>query len=425
MEFLEDKFRFTFTHMKKFSVISNAIKGTVSAYAAAEMLGVSRRHIFRLKKRLKQNGMISILHGNRGKTPHNKITKELKEQIFEIFDDWHSKTDLGVNSAHLQDILSKECGIQLSRQTLWRWLRATGRRMPLRTWRKHRKARERSHSEGQILFLDGSEHPWLGKAYPSVTLILCTDDATSKALYGVFVDQENLFGCFEVAYHVFSQYGLPHAFYLDRASQFKTTRKKYDSEYVLAPPTHWQKAMSTLAVRCIYSYSPQARGRGERANGTFQGRLASELQYHKITDLREATTYLNKVFIPGYNQKFSVKPRAKPIWREKPSTQILQANLAIRQIRLVGNDNCVWFENTRYQILPHPRVTHVYRAEVEVRKCFDGVVTILHKKYGLLNYKILKKRTHGNQKKIKELTAHPNLLVTKSLLQRGDQIAVT
>ena len=178
----DGELRFTWSEMKRLDVVSLCCEGKLSAYDAGEMLGVSRRQIFRLKQSLRKTGTRFVFHANKGKRPHNQFSIETKKTVFKIFDDWRSKTDLGVNCAHLEDILGAQ-GIKVTRQTLWRWLRATGRRMPLRSWKKHRKARERSASEGQILFLDGSEHAWFGKAYPNATLILCTDDATSKALF--------------------------------------------------------------------------------------------------------------------------------------------------------------------------------------------------------------------------------------------------
>lgn len=404
--------------VKLFSVISNVIEGRISAAYAADALGITRRHVFRLKKRLRVHGATALEHGNRKRLPANSTCLATRKKIFEVFDDWKQKTDLGLNCAHFAEILNEEHDIKISRQTLWRWLRQTGRRMPLRAFKKHRKARLRAASEGQILFLDGSEHLWFGAKFPHVTLILCTDDATSKALYGVFIDFENLAGCFETAFHVFSRHGLPHTFYLDRASQFKTTRKRY--EEIEAPPTYWQEAMAAFGVRCIFANSPQARGRGERINGTFQGRLAAELQYKGIHDLARATTYLNTIFIPAYNRKFAKKARGQPLWREKPPVEMLRANLSVREIRKVQNDCTIWFENRRYQILPSAKVFNLAKAEVEIRKCFDGTITIVHRKYGALDYELIKERASWKGRK-----SPPNPLVTKSLLHTGDIFAVT
>jgi hypothetical protein len=55
-------------------------------------------------------------------------------------------------------------------------------------------------------------------------LILCTDNVTGKPLYGLFQKKEDLDGCFQACLEVFQKYGLPASFYLDRASQFTTTR---------------------------------------------------------------------------------------------------------------------------------------------------------------------------------------------------------
>ena len=67
--------------------------------------------------------------------------------------------------------------------------------------------------------------------------------------------------------------------------------------------------MQTLAVQLIFADSPQARGRGERINQSFQDRLVAELDHHHITDPAEATDYLNRIFIPKYAKRFGVKPR--------------------------------------------------------------------------------------------------------------------
>ena len=92
-----------------------------------------------------------------------------------------------------------------------------------------------------------------------------------KPLYGLFRKEEDLDGCFQVCGEVFARLGRPSVFYLDRASQFKTTRLKSDP----VEPTQFQRAMSELGIRLIFAYSPQARGRGERINRTFQDRLVA------------------------------------------------------------------------------------------------------------------------------------------------------
>ena len=162
-------------------------------------------------------------------------------------------------------------------------------------------------------------------------------------------------GCFDAAYNVFSKYGLPASFYLDRASQFKTTRKKYDYSEQPPPPTAWQQAMSNLAIRCIFAFSPQARGRGERMNGSFQGRLVAELQFNNIRTLEAGTKYMNEVFIPDFNKRFAVEAPEEPVWRKNLNMTDVAFALGVAEKRLVQNDNTFHYCKGHFQILPHPK----------------------------------------------------------------------
>lgn len=56
----------------------------------------------------------------------------------------------------------------------------------------------------------------------------------------------------------------------------------------------------------ITAYSPQTRGRGERAFQTHQGRLPQELAKAGITDMDSANTYLEQCYRAAHNQAFAV-----------------------------------------------------------------------------------------------------------------------
>lgn len=384
--------RFSLVIVNRISVLNMLQLGKISTLEASEQLALSCRQVLRLKKRFIVEGPGGLKHRGIGRKANNYLEKKKVELIKSTFDSWYSKTDVGINCSHLTDVLKREHGLIVSRQTVWRILRRDAKVVPCRRVKKHRLRRERSSREGELLFLDGSPHPWFGKDRGSATLLLCVDDATSKALHGLFVPQENLLGCLEVAYQVFLKYGLPMAFYLDRASQFKTTRKKYEEG--TAPLTHWQKTMGRLGIRCIFAYSAQARGRGERMNGSFQGRLAAEFQYQKIFRLQAANRYLNEVFIPEYNNRFAVAPKvAENVWRKLTPEQDIASALASQQIRLVDKDNTFNFEGGHYQILPHD--SRIPLAQTNIRVCLglDGVVRADHPKIGPLQLKQLSQRS--------------------------------
>lgn len=409
---------FTLKVVTRFSVLKNLIDGKVSAQDAANQLRISRRQVLRLKKRIRSHGISGLGHRGIGRAAPNRLSRRTLDLILRVFDQWYARTDVGVNCAHLSDILEREHGLRVCRQTVWRLLRSQARVVPCKRVRKHRLRRERSDREGQLLFLDGSPHPWFGADRLAATLILCSDDATGKALHGLFVPHENLAGCLEVAFQVFQRYGLPSAFYLDRASQFKTTRKQYQGSGLDAPPTFWQESMSRLGIRCIFAYSPQARGRGERMNGSFQGRLAAELQFKKIRRIHEANRYLNEVFIPDYNSRFSVQPKiASCSWRPLPAGIDSRAILAgARVSRHVDRDNTFHFEGIHYQVLPHEKAPTLATTEITVSKAFDGSVHAEHHRLGPLRIQ----PTEPAPRKIER-----NKRVTFRLQPAGDSLAAT
>jgi transposase len=376
------------------SVIEQSLTGIISVSQAAAQLSLSRRQVLRLRRTFLQRGAEGLQHGNRGRRPFNVTRPALKRRVLAIFSEWRRKCDGAVNAAHLRDILERDHGILLSRQTLWRWLRERGAVAEPRRKRRHRLRREREAREGAMLFLDGSPHRWFGPKKRKSTLILCSDDATGKALYGLFVDAEDRNSCFHVTLEVFRQHGLPQAFYLDRATQFVTTRPKKDGEAILEP-THWQQALRALGIRCIFATSPQARGRGERLNGSFQRRLTFELSYRRIESLVEASRFLNEVFIPEYNQRFSVKPAASPgAWRQAPKID-LRTVLCAKWKRHVSHDNTILHHNGRYQLLQDSRGFCFAGKSVEAQEWFDGSVRFFHPRTGLVSARLVEQRNRS------------------------------
>ena len=80
------------------------------------------------------------------------------------------------------------------------------------------------------------------------------------------------------------------ALYSDRASHFFETPQAggpVDRQRL----TQVGRALKELGIQMIPAYSPQARGRGERRFGTWQGRLPQELRLAGITGVEEANRF--------------------------------------------------------------------------------------------------------------------------------------
>jgi hypothetical protein len=386
--------RLTLNQVQRYETCQALLEGRLSLPEAALALRLSPRQVLRLKQRLLAEGPQGLIHRNTARPPANRTPPELKQHVLHLA----TTTYAHCNFCHLADLLADEHHIILSDETLRRWLRPHGHGRPHRRRGKHRRRRTRRSREGELLFLDGSPHPWLGPRRPSCCLLLASDDATGKPLGGKFQPEEDRDGCFEVCYHVFVRFGLPGAFYLDRASQFITTRSGgaaalHNPE---REPTHFENAMSQLKVGLIFAYSPQARGRGERLNGTFQDRLVAELAIHKITQASRATAYLNTVFIPRYGRRFGHRAvDARPAGRTLPTGIDLKAVLSAKFTRTVASDNTIRFEGPTYQLLPPVSCPSLVKSPIEVQQWFDGSIHFSHQRHGAIAAKRLRRRGKG------------------------------
>ena len=381
-----EEVRLTVAQFNRYQTVKKAISGALTNDRAAKSLRLSVRQVQRIKKRVKEEGVAGVIHKNTGRKPPNAIPPPVKDQAIQL-----AMTEYqNYNFCHLADTLADEHKIRLSDETLRLWLRPLGLGKTQRRLKKHRRRRKRREHEGELLFLDGSPHPWFGEELGEVCLLLSSDDATGKPLWGKFQPNEDRNGCFEVCYQVFQRNGLPAAFYLDMASQFTTTR--HGGTHVKQGPevekTHFELAMQELAIDLIFARSPQARGRAERLNGSFQNRLAAELQRKGIKDCRAATKYLNRVFIPKYQKWFAKKPAdSRSAWRPVPKNLNLKNLLSAKYGRVVAKDNTVSFKGQDYQLTPPPGRVHLIQARIQVQEHFDGTLHFLHPKFAELKAK--------------------------------------
>jgi len=204
-----EEVKLTLAQFERYQTIKKALAGDLTNERAAKALRLSIRQVQRLKPRVKQEGASGVIHGNTGRRPHNAIPPASKEQVIRLaMNDYRN-----YNFSHLSDTLAEEHKLNISDETLRLWLRPLGMGKTQRRLKKHRRRRKRREHEGELLFLDGSPHLWFGPDQPEVCLLLSSDDATGKPLWGKFQPNEDRNGCFEVCYQVFKKFGLAAAFY--------------------------------------------------------------------------------------------------------------------------------------------------------------------------------------------------------------------
>ena len=200
--------------------------------------------------------------------------------------------------------------------------------------------------EGMLIQIDGSYHRWLGKDGPQFTLLLAIDDATGIVVNAMFCELENTHSYFLLLDGLIRRCGIPIALYSDRHAVFKYTPP---SE---AAKTQFSRAMDELGVQLIFAQSPQAKGRVERAAGTFQDRLVTELRLAGATTIDDANRVLEG-FLPRFNGRFKVPARESEVaYRAVTEEMCLERILCFKYRRRVARDNTVRYRWRTLQLLP-------------------------------------------------------------------------
>ena len=346
---------------------------------AGQLLGVSERHTWRLLAAYREEGAAALAHGNRDRLPSNATSAMVKAQVIALARERY----VGVNHTHFTELLAEREGIQLSRSTVRRLLMRAGllsarhRQPPC-----HRYRRARMPQEGMLVQVDGSHHRWFGENCPWLTLLLAVDDATGTVPYALFREQEDTESYFRLMKGIIQRRGIPLALYSDRYFVFchsKSANETGEASLIdREKSTQFGRAMRELGVTQVFARSPEAKGRVERANGTFQDRLVAELRLAGASTLEEANSIL-EAFLKRFNERFGV-PAAQPESSYRPVDPGLDIDsvLCIKELRRVAKDNTVQYHGHTLQIFPGADRRSYARARVEVQERLDGRLLVYH-----------------------------------------------
>ena len=279
-------------------VLNSLLAEQIALDQAAELMGVSTRHARRITTAYREEGASALAHGHRGRKPVNATPEAVIADVVRLA----STRYQGANHTHLSELLSEREGIDIGRTTLRRILLDVGLSSPRRRRPpKHRVRRQRMPRAGMLIQLDGSYHRWLADHSPPFTLLLAVDDATGSVVNALFCNHEDSHNYFLLMQNLLRRCGIPLALYTDRHAVFKHTPGSGST----GTPTQFGRAMAELGIQMIFALSPQAKGRVERAAGTFQDRLITELRLAGATTIEQAKAVL-KQFLPRYNRRFQV-----------------------------------------------------------------------------------------------------------------------
>jgi transposase len=366
--------------MKVQDVMLQAMAKKITWWQAAEILGISDRHMRRWRERYEEEGYDGLFDRRRGKPSHRRVPMATVEKVFSLYREKY----FDLNVQHFHEKLQAEHGIELSYTWVKQALQGAGLVARGRKRGVHRKRRERRPLPGMLLHIDGSRHQWF-QDERWYDLIVILDDATSEIYYAQLVEEESTVTVMAGLKEVIERKGVFCALYSDRGSHFWLT-PKVGGKVDYHRRTQLGRALHELGVQMIPAYSPQARGRSERNFGTWQGRLPQELRLHQIQTLEAANRFLREHYIAEFNCRFQVAPAQRGNAFVPCRSRDLERIFSLQFERSVNRDNTVSFQNLSLQIERVRWRATLAGCQVVVHQHLDGTLSITHGPHCLGRY---------------------------------------
>ena len=359
----------------RLKVLHEVKKKQISQGGAARQLGVTERQVRRMLVLMRQRRDRVVVHGLRGRSSNRRIAEEVEKEVLRLVAAEYR--DFGPTLA--AEYLAEEKGLQVSRETLRKWMMRAGL-----WWRRKQGVgevhvwRPRRSCWGELVQWDSSDHDWLEGRGPRIYLVALIDDATSRLL-ARFVPHDSTAENMKVVWMYLERYGRPVAFYRDKASLFETNRPQQRDEELQGqlPRTQIGRAMEELQTGWIAAHSPQAKGRIERCFQTLQDRLVKGLRKAGVCTLEQANEYLEKVFLPFWEKRFTVAPANltnahRPLGKEHQLAGIL----CHVETRLVMKDYTIRFQGQSYRMARQDIGAGLRGSRVRVEKRLDGSIAV-------------------------------------------------
>lgn len=380
MELNLTEVKLTAKEQKKHDVIKKVVNGELSKQEAQLVLNLSRKQIYRLIKIYNLQGETGFSHKGKGRENKNKKSLSVINEIenlylseyfdynFEAFyEEIQDKYDISYSvmyKAFLQDDIISPIAHKATNKLYNEKMENTiakkssdnvsdnllESKIELFTTRK--LEREKAHIRrsnsllafGQEIQMDACFKLWFGNTVSA--LHLAVDKATKKVLFGWFEYEEQTRAYFVVLHHIIINYGIPYKIKTDNRSSFSTNRK----EKTKFNTTQFGTVCNMLGILLDTTSVAVSKANVERENGTFKNRLIAELRHENITDIDKANEYLNKVFIPKMNRKFSYDINEDSSMMRKNDYSNEELNLVIseRFNRIIDNASSISFRNKYY-----------------------------------------------------------------------------
>jgi len=323
-------------------VLHSVLQGQRTQAEAARLLRLTPRQVRRLVQRLQQGGDAALVHGLRGRPSNHRKDAKLRRQVLRLYQkEFH---DFGPTFAAEK---LAERGLEISADTLRRWLLAEGLWQRQRRRDQHRSRRPRRSCFGELVQMDTSIHDWTQGRGEYMVLMHRIDDATSRLL-ARFYDADTVLNPMDLLLRWLQAFGRPLALYTDRHRIFEVQDK---GQALSDAPRQFGRALRELDIELIRARSPQAKGRVERSFGTAQDRVVKEMRLAKVKTIGQANALLDGGLLAKHNRLFAVPPRDSGDAHRAVGTAFnVAAILTVQERRTVSNDYTVRFENRHYPL---------------------------------------------------------------------------
>lgn len=380
--------KFTSAEQEKAAVLVSAIEGKITNGHAAAQLRLSIRQIQRAKAAIRKDGIVSVVHGLKGRSSNHRIPENIKKRSLKVIKEKYPD----FKPSFATEKLAENHNIRISYGTARLWM------IQEKLWKPHRQKqttyrsfRPRKERFGELVQFDGSYHYWFENRYLDkegipieACLLASIDDATGKVTRAEFLANEGVVAVFTFWKGYVEDCGKPLAIYLDKFSTYKINHKAaVDNKDLL---TQFQRAMRQLDVNPIPANSPQAKGRIERLFKTLQDRLVKEMRLANISTPNEGNKFLKDIFIPKFNEKFAVIPiKEGDVHRQllQKEKENLSHIFSVHDTRRINMDFTIQFKNNWYQLTEIQPTTVRPLMIVLMKTWLNGSVHIVFKDYEL------------------------------------------
>jgi transposase len=342
--------------------------------AAAQLLGLERRQVFRLLKVYRAEGAAGLISKRRGRPGNRRKPEALRTEVLAILRERY--WDFGPTLA--TEKLGELHGIVVGRETVRKWMIEAGlwRDRKQRVGRVH-QPRYRRDCVGELVQVDGCEHWWFEGRGPQCTLLVFIDDATSRLMHLQFVESESTFAYFHATRAYLEAWGKPVAFYSDKHGVFRVNQTGAVGGDGM---TQFGRALDALNIDIICANSSQAKGRVERAHKTLQDRLVKELRLAGASSSLAEGNALLPAFMADYNRRFAKPPaNGKDLHRRLAAGDDLEDAFAWKEERTLSRALTLQYDKVVFILEPSGQAKAAIGKRVLVVDHPDGRLSIRYK----------------------------------------------